>query len=151
MNWLSKQWEHYLYRNGDQFPCMLGLSVCQYFFSFLTFSPEALPSLHTCSLISPELRLGTGTTWLLPFTTEENVHTIIIIIATYVKVPQKHLQCEHFHDWSVKAPKQAEGGEPYPPILKYRYCITLTKLSDESWMSAWTESDIDCCVRGFFG
>lgn len=72
-DWLTNKWINcstlYLLRNGDQLPWILGLFVCQGFFSFCTFSPEAVLSRQTWSLISAAVRLGTGTTWLRPFTT----------------------------------------------------------------------------------
>ena len=42
----------YLFKKGDQFPCIVGLSVCQYFFSLVVLTPNDVLSLDTCSLTS---------------------------------------------------------------------------------------------------
>ena len=51
---------------------MVGLSVCQYFFSLAVMTPDDVLSLDTCSFTSLTLMLGTATTRLLPFTTYGN-------------------------------------------------------------------------------
>lgn len=58
----------YLFKKGDQFPCIVGLSVCQYFFSLAVLTPDDVLSLDTWSLTSLTLMLGTATTRLFPFT-----------------------------------------------------------------------------------
>ena len=60
---------YYLFKKGDQFPCIVGLSVCQYFFSLADLTPDDVLSLDTWSLTSLTLMLGTATTRLFPFTT----------------------------------------------------------------------------------
>lgn len=69
-NYVINYFAH-LFKKGDQFPCIVGLSVCQYFFSFAVLTPDDILSLDTWSFTSLTLMLGTATTRLLPFTKYE--------------------------------------------------------------------------------
>ena len=58
----------HLFKKGFQLPCIVGLSVCHHFFSFVTLMPDEVLSKETWFLISLGVKFFTDTTRLFPFT-----------------------------------------------------------------------------------
>ena len=58
----------YLFKNGFQLPCIVGLSVCHHFFNLVTLIPEVVLSKETWRSISLGVRFFTDTIRLFPFT-----------------------------------------------------------------------------------
>ena len=65
---IHKLLHFYLFKNGFQLPCIVGLSVCHHFFNLVTLMPEEVLSKETWRLISLGVRFFTDTIRLFPFT-----------------------------------------------------------------------------------
>ena len=118
----------YLFKNGFQLPCIVGLSVCHHFFNLVTLIPEEVLSKETWHLISLGVRFFTDTIRLFPFTRWKKI--------TLLKgVFNLQLACQYGAFWSsvltrIYRPK----GHKYclmtmPLILNVNTCCMCTTVS----------------------
>ena len=80
----------YLFKNGFQLPCIVGLSVCHHFFNLVTLIPEEVLSKETWRLISLGVRFFTDTIRLFPFTRWKK---ITLLNTKLLSVPDTHCMC----------------------------------------------------------